>query len=781
MTNSTPDSSLQDIRRQLIARGYKILPNAGKVPQVKGWNIPGRVDKLMQTARRWHAASTGIIVCDGLAVIDIDIDDAIAEQVMEIIARLAPDVYSVAPTRFGPTPYKRALFARLESEPFACIKTFSYARPGEDEAQHKVEIFGGGRYRGGKYSRQFGAYGAYINDDGVVTGAYRWDAATPELYDVALADLPALTREQVDGITAAIEALLDGAGWSVKRREKSDGGSAVYDITDESRFDCNNGASNITYEELSDLWNPRGDLRCSSSFIEGRDGSRRDRCWVFWSNQHNCVGVYVYGDEQSHYPVALAPAEVDDEELREALKQMKDNPRARPQLDDFHAFLPTHQYIYRPNGALWVGAALLSILDKVTVGKKLKKQSRKDREAGLAPEAVDDQIPATLWLDRNRPIAGMTWVPGHDELITGILPEASGWREKPGAVVFNTYRAPTPGAGDAAKAGPWLEMLRRVYPNHIDHLVAWMAHRIQRPGEKINHALVLTGAPGIGKDTLLEPLRHGVGSWNFRDVSPRTITGKYGDYMRSVVLRISESHDLGDTDRYKFYELMKTIIAAPPDMAEVNPKYVPQYYVPNVTGVIITSNYGMDGLYLTPDDRRHYVCGTEHVRSDAWDTYCRDVWAWYAASGLDHVVAYLRACDLAGFNAGEPPPKTAAFWRMVDAGRPVEENEIRDAITALGKPPVLTIAELLTKSAPDLQAWLYERKNARNVGRRLADCGYVPVRNPGDAEGRWMVMQKRVTIYGSIEVPEGDRLRAAEKLKQRYDQVTDAIKGKKKP
>ena len=32
----------------------------------------------------------------------------------------------------------------------------------------------------------------------------------------------------------------------------------------------------------------------------------------------------------------------------------------------------------------------------------------------------------------------------------------------------------------------------------------WLAHRVQRPQEKINHALFLAGNQGIGKDTVLE-------------------------------------------------------------------------------------------------------------------------------------------------------------------------------------------------------------------------------------------------------------------------------------
>ena len=35
----------------------------------------------------------------------------------------------------------------------------------------------------------------------------------------------------------------------------------------------------------------------------------------------------------------------------------------------------------------------------------------------------------------------------------------------------------------------------------------WFAHRVQRPGEKINHALVLGGDQGIGKDAIDRALK----------------------------------------------------------------------------------------------------------------------------------------------------------------------------------------------------------------------------------------------------------------------------------
>ena len=80
---------------------------------------------------------------------------------------------------------------------------------------------------------------------------------------------------------------------------------------------------------------------------------------------------------------------------------------------------------------------------------------------------------------------------------------------------------------------------------------------MQRPQEKINHALVLGGEPGIGMNTIMEPVKQAIGSWNFADVSPKQILGRFNGFLRSVILRVNEARDLGDFDRYAFYDHMK--------------------------------------------------------------------------------------------------------------------------------------------------------------------------------------------------------------------------------
>ena len=68
--------------------------------------------------------------------------------------------------------------------------------------------------------------------------------------------------------------------------------------------------------------------------------------------------------------------------------------------------------------------------------------------------------------------------------------------------------------------------------------------------------------------------------------------------MKSVILRISEAHDLGEIDRFAFYDHMKIYTAAPPDVLRVNEKHLREYYVPNCLGLIITTNHKTDGSVL---------------------------------------------------------------------------------------------------------------------------------------------------------------------------------------
>jgi Family of unknown function (DUF5906) len=298
------------------------------------------------------------------------------------------------------------------------------------------------------------------------------------------------------------------------------------------------------------------------------------------------------------------------------------------------------------------------------------------------------------WLDEHRPVEQMTWAPGSPLIIRDRLILDGGWIEYRGASVFNLYRAPEVQPGDPAQAAKWLEHVRYVYPDEADHIIKWLAHRVQKPEEKVNHALVLGGSQGVGKDSLLEPAKYAIGPWNFAEVSPQQVLGRFNGFLKSVILRVSEARDLGDENRFSFYDHMKSLIAAPPDTLRVDEKNLPEYAIPNCCGVIITTNHKNDGIYLSPDDRRHFVAWSPRAKEDKRfkGGYWQDLWSYYHSGGLSHVAAYLRSLDISDFDPKAPPAKTAAFWSIVDSNRASEESELADAIDQLGNPNAPDVA-----------------------------------------------------------------------------------------
>lgn len=427
------------------------------------------------------------------------------------------------------------------------------------------------------------------------------------------------------------------------------------------------------------------------------------------------------------------------------------------QLGDFRAYMPMHCYIFAPTGEFWPASSVNARIPPVPdVGA--------DGKPALDDKGKAKKLSAAAWLDRERPVEQMTWAPGEPQIVVDRLVSDGGWIQRRGCSCFNLYRPPLIAMGDPRAAGPWIDHVRRVYPGDAEHIIYWLAHRVQRPEEKINHALVLGGCQGIGKDTLLEPVKQAIGPWNFAEVSPTHLLGRFNGFAKSVILRVSEARDLGDVDRFSFYDHMKTYTAAPPDVLRVDEKHIREHAVFNVCGVIITTNHKTDGIYLPADDRRHYVAWSEATKDDFGQLYWSNLYAWYERGGHRHVAAYLRTLDLSGFNPKAPPPKTEAFHAIVDSNRAPEDADLVDALEELGNPAAITIATIASHASQSFAEWLRDRKNSRKIPHRLEECGYEAVRNSSARDGLWKLPAGRVAIYARKELAIRDRIAAAEAL-----------------
>ena len=445
--------------------------------------------------------------------------------------------------------------------------------------------------------------------------------------------------------------------------------------------------------------------------------------------------------------------------------------------EDFYAYLPAHKFIFVPTRELWPADSINARFPMVQVGID---------ENGKAIK-----VKPSVYLVQTRAVQQMTWLPSppnEPPVIRDLLVNEGGWFSRPGATVFNLYMPPVRRAGgDRNNVKPWLDHIRKIYPDDIDHIVLFLAHRVQQPWDKINHALVLSGPPGIGKDWLLEAVVQAVGPWNVKDTRPEEVMGKYNGFAQAVIMRVNEVHDLGEVDRFSFYERMKWYCAAPPETIQVNDKYVPIHPVFNVVSVIETSNHKTDGMYLPANDRRHYVAWSNLTEADFPEPYWDEHWGWYhSENGLAHVAAYLASLDISSFKPKAPPKRTAAFWDIVSAHSTPENAELMDILDRLGNPDVITLDRVIRyanggdkdteppKPGIDFNRsdfvnnnfanWLSDRRNRGKIPHRFQDCGYAPVRNDDAKEGLWKMGARRQVVYGKVTIPRGELVRQVGEL-----------------
>jgi hypothetical protein len=184
----------------------------------------------------------------------------------------------------------------------------------------------------------------------------------------------------------------------------------------------------------------------------------------------------------------------------------------------------------------------------------------------------------------------------------------------------------------------------------------------------------------------------------------------------------------------------------------------------NCVGIVITTNHKADGIYLPADDRRHFVAWSRLCKEDFDPVYWVKLWSWYRNGGINDVAAYLVELDISAFDPKAPPPKTPAFWDIVDANRAPEDGELADVLDKLNMPEATTLIRISNEATGDFGEWIKDRKNRRAIPHRLEKCGYVPVRNDLADDGLWKLNGKRQVIYARGTLSLSAQLKAARKL-----------------
>lgn len=116
-------------------------------------------------------------------------------------------------------------------------------------------------------------------------------------------------------------------------------------------------------------------------------------------------------------------------------------------VNDFHAFMPSHGYIFAPTGAMWPAISVNALI----------------------PPIVDNgkAVPASTWLDRRRHVEQMTWAPGEPTVIRDRLIAGGGWTSIKARDASTSTRGQTSLTATPPKLAPGLATYGRSTPRKL--------------------------------------------------------------------------------------------------------------------------------------------------------------------------------------------------------------------------------------------------------------------------------------------------------------------------
>lgn len=411
-------------------------------------------------------------------------------------------------------------------------------------------------------------------------------------------------------------------------------------------------------------------------------------------------------------------------------------------IEQFVYFAPANDYIYRNTVEHWVAASVDRAVSPVNVEGKIMKASE--------------------WLARNALATSMTSDPNYEEdMVKGFDCRQGEMVPMTGAACFNAYRRPDLsllGEGEARRATRFVEHVQRVFPGpspkpgqstDADQLLDYLAHRVQKPGEKPRFAILMAGEQGTGKDTCIEFVKPAIGYHNIEDIEPAQLETNFNEYEAATLVRISETANLHEMNKWAFNEKTKTLIAGNPDSSTINPKYGKKYSVRKFCGVILTTNHLATGIYIPPGDRRYDVLQSATLKEmgieddDVRKEYFNELYGWWNGEGRAHVAAFLMERDLSKFDPNIGQRKTAAHQSVVMAGKSSDEW-LDDALNELGYPHALRTDQLMDICENNGS----KRSELKSkIGSALTRAGYSAMRNPAMGDGRWSFGKKKSAVY----------------------------------
>ncbi|MBR0991028.1 hypothetical protein JQ580_09925 [Bradyrhizobium japonicum] len=298
-----------------------------------------------------------------------------------------------------------------------------------------------------------------------------------------------------------------------------------------------------------------------------------------------------------------------------------------------------------------------------------------------------------------------------------------------GRSVLNIWQAPRweqlPSQQEPAAFTELVRYLFEADQRAMEHIFDFLAHLVQRPDERVNHAILLTSeSKGIGKSTLGTIIRRLAGERNSSVAQSKDLKSQFDGWLvGKLVIQVDEVYEHGNTD---LANRLKPILTEP--TVSVNIKYGPQLVVKNFARLILFSNQSAP-IDIEEGDRRYFVFDSKATPRDP--EYYEGLNSFIASdAGMAAIYWWLKRRDIANFKPYAAPPVTSHKREAMEmSGGPLRhylEATVRSGhlLATLGRE--FTMDALQRQLA--LEGFAAQAKSVKEVGLALKAAGVAPMR-----------------------------------------------------
>ena len=648
MSDSDTTTNRHELRKTLLANGYRPLPLQDKGIRIKGWVADDITEEWIDKFRRNGKCLNTGIRCDDLIAFDIDVyDEALADRIEELIEE---QIGQTDLCRVGQWP-KRLLLYRLKGDtPGKSRRTAKYG-----DAGHQVELL---CTRG----RQFAAFGTHPK-----TGQpYEWlDGHSP--LAIAQCDIPAVTADEAQRTLNEVALLLESTGLPIHGPGGELGacGGHVYDMIPETPVEYEGTVT--TWGEIRDYLTPEGGF--GNLMREHGEFGDSNGVHFFLAHGSGEPCAFDFTRDCVHWD------DLQTEKLAELLPEppaAADDPFNPPELRDMMADCviladDTMRRLSAPTVPIKING-FVRMMKYVTVPDPSPPRNNPNKTIQAT----------TLWLQSPESLRAERYQMRPDKPACGVF-------QLGGAKVLNTY-SPPPHDAPGGDLDVWNEFIEHLIPKKAERqlFINWLATKVARPQLRLHGFVMVTPAFGTGRGTLSKILAKLFGKAYTHTVALKDLVSdkgqsEYKEFLAdSLLISVPEARtedEQGNTwaSRHAAYEQLKQVIDPGGGEMRIKRKYGGNSIEELYCSVLVQSNHAADALAIEPGDRRLIVIDNGLTPLvDAPDNLVERINDWHdSAANIaalhHHLLSYV--FPKTNYDPFGMPPMTPAKERMIDASR----------------------------------------------------------------------------------------------------------------